>query len=60
MGVHAAAPRRTAGAFMLMLPIAAVWYDNLIIGLGGVIGAGPVLEALTFPRFLGHSPLPPS
>ncbi|MHB1452150.1 MAG: hypothetical protein ACYCXR_10050 [Coriobacteriia bacterium] len=51
---------RTAGAFMLMLPIAAVWYDNLIIGLGGVIGAGPTLEALTFPRFVGHSLFTPS
>ncbi|MBN2848597.1 MAG: hypothetical protein JXP72_09155 [Coriobacteriia bacterium] len=51
---------RTAGAFMLMLPIATVWYDNLIIGLGGVIGAGAALEALTFPRFLGHSLFTPS
>ncbi|MHB1018264.1 MAG: hypothetical protein ACYC2X_10335 [Coriobacteriia bacterium] len=51
---------RTAGAFMLMLPIAAVWYDNLIIGLGSTIGAGATLEALTFPRFLGHSLFTPS
>jgi hypothetical protein len=51
---------RTVGAFMLMLPIATVWYDNLIIGLGGVIGPGPTLEALTFPRFLGHSLFTPS
>jgi hypothetical protein len=51
---------RTAGAFMLLLPIATVWYDNLIIGLGGTIGAGPLLEALTFPRFLGHSLFTPS
>lgn len=51
---------RAAGAFMLMLPIAAVWYDNLIIGLGGTIGAGPTLETLTFPRFLGHSLFTPS
>ncbi len=51
---------RTAGTFMLMLPIAAAWYDNLIIGLGSTIGAGPTLEALTFPRFLGHSLFTPS
>ena len=51
---------RTAGAFMLMLPIAAVWYDNLIIGLGSTIVAGAMLEALTFPRFLGHSLFTPS
>ena len=51
---------RTAGALMLLLPIATVWYDNFIIGLGGVIGAGSTLEALTFPRFLGHSLFTPS
>lgn len=50
---------RTAGALALLLPIAAVWYDNLIIALGGLIGPGPVLQALTFPRFAGHALLTP-
>ncbi|MDZ4168727.1 MAG: hypothetical protein U1E26_03605 [Coriobacteriia bacterium] len=50
---------RTVGALALLLPIAAVWYDNLIIALGGFIGPGPMLQALTFPRFAGHALLTP-
>jgi hypothetical protein len=32
-----------------------VVYDNLVIALGSYIGPGPLLEALTVPRFVGHS-----
>ena len=39
----------------MLLPIAAVVYDNLIIALGSYIGEGPLLEALTIPRFVGHA-----
>jgi hypothetical protein len=46
---------RTAWAVALMLPIATVVYDNLIIALGSFIGFGPLLEALTVPRFAGHA-----
>jgi hypothetical protein len=46
---------RTAAALTLMLPPAAVVYDNLVIALGSSIGAGPLLEALTVPRFAGHA-----
>lgn len=46
---------RSAGAFALLLPIATVWYDNMMIALGSYIGAGPTLEALTIPRFAGHA-----
>lgn len=46
---------RTAAALTLMLPPAAVVYDNLMIALGSYIGTGPLLEALTVPRFLGHA-----
>jgi hypothetical protein len=46
---------RTGGSLAVLLPIATVWYDNLIIALGAYIGAGPTLRALTIPRFLGHS-----
>lgn len=46
---------RSAGALALLLPIAAVWYDNLVIALGVYIGPGPTLAALTIPRFAGHA-----
>ena len=46
---------RTAGALALLLPIAAVVYDNLVMALGSFIGPGATLEALTVPRFLGHA-----
>lgn len=39
----------------LMLPMAAVVYDNTIVALGSFIGAGSALEVLTVPRFLGHA-----
>lgn len=51
---------RTVGALMILLPIATVWYDNLIIALGSYIGAGTTLETLTMPRFLGHSLFTPA
>lgn len=51
---------RTAGAIALLLPIATVWYDNLILGLGSTIGAGATLEALTVPRFVGHALFTPA
>lgn len=50
---------RTTGALALLLPIAAVWYDNVVIALGGLIGPGTLLQALTFPRFAGHALLTP-
>lgn len=46
---------RTATAFALMLPPLTVVYDNLMIALGSYIGPGPLLEALTIPRFAGHA-----
>ena len=46
---------RRIGSLALLLPVATVWYDNLIIALGSTVGAGPLLEALTMPRFIGHA-----
>ena len=51
---------RTIGAFAVLLPIAAVVYDNLIIAMGSFIGEGALLEALTIPRFVGHAIFTPS
>lgn len=50
---------RAAGTLTLMLPIAAVVYDNVAVALGSFIGAGPLLEAVSVPRFLGHALLTP-
>lgn len=51
--------RSSAAALTLLLPIAAVVYDNALVALGSWIGAGPTLEALSVPRFLGHALLTP-
>ncbi|MGD9941040.1 MAG: hypothetical protein AB7T74_14695 [Clostridia bacterium] len=50
---------RSAAAMTLMLPPAAVVYDNLMIALGSYIGPGPLLQALTIPRFAGHALITP-
>jgi hypothetical protein len=50
---------RQVGSLALLLPIATVWYDNLIIAIGSWVGAGPLLEALTIPRFVGHAFITP-
>ena len=50
---------RSWATLALLLPPAAVVYDNVIIAIGASIGAGPLLEALTVPRFAGHALLTP-
>jgi len=47
-------------ALALVLPIAGVVWDNAIIALGSVIGDGPLLVALSWPRFIGHALLTPA
>lgn len=47
--------RPSARAITLLLPIAAVVYDNVMVALGVSIGAGPLLMALSWPRFIGHA-----
>jgi len=51
--------RPSLGAFALILPTAAVVWDNAIIALGAWIGDGPLLVALSWPRFIGHALLTP-
>lgn len=43
-----------AAALVLVVPQLGLVYDNLIVGLGGFIGLGPLLEALSWPRFWIH------
>ena len=51
--------RPSYGALTLLLPIAAVVYDNAMVAAGSFIGDGRLLEVLSFPRFLGHALLTP-
>lgn len=52
--------RPSISTFMLILPIAGVVWDNLIMALGATIGDGPLLVALSWPRFIGHALLTPA
>jgi hypothetical protein len=47
--------RPSYGALTLLLPIAAVVYDNTMVAAGSFIGDGRLLEVLSFPRFGGHA-----
>jgi len=46
---------KSLGAFMLILPCAAVVWDNAMIALGAAIGDGATLVGLSWPRFIGHA-----
>jgi hypothetical protein len=39
---------------VLLLPEAGLIYDNLVVALGRYVGIGPLLTALSWPRFWGH------
>ncbi len=45
----------TFGAAALLLIGFGLLYDNAILALGSAIGAGPTLEALSWPRFWMHA-----
>lgn len=51
---------KSLGALMLILPTAAVVWDNAIIALGATIGDGPLLVGLSWPRFIGHALFTPT
>lgn len=45
---------RSLGTFSLLLVMLGLLYDNLILSLGNFIGIGPLLQALSWPRFAMH------
>lgn len=47
-------------AWLVVLPVAALVYDNLAVAAGTVIGFSPLLATLTLPRFVGHALLTPA
>ncbi|MCL2807520.1 MAG: hypothetical protein FWD27_05070 [Coriobacteriia bacterium] len=51
---------RAIGTLMLVLPIAAVVWDNTIVALGATIGEGSLLMALSWPRYIGHALFTPA
>lgn len=57
--LNIARSRHASGALLVAMISAGLVYDNAIIGLGATIGAGPVLEALSIPRFVMHAWLTP-
>lgn len=48
-----------ARTLTLLLPIAALVYDNAIVAAGRFIGEGQLLKILSVPRFVGHAFLTP-
>jgi hypothetical protein len=51
--------RPSAGALVLMLPLFALVWDNGTVAVGSLVGEGALLQALTYPRFVGHAFLTP-
>lgn len=51
--------RPSLRALTLALPIAALVWDNGVVAFGALVGEGPTLVALTYPRFVGHALLTP-
>ena len=47
------------GAGIVAMIAAGLIYDNLIVSLGASIGAGPILQMLSWPRFAMHALLRP-
>ncbi|MEU5657129.1 hypothetical protein ABZ802_16105 [Streptomyces sp. NPDC047737] len=62
LAVSAARYWRTAPGLTAVVPAAvcaALVWDNGVIALGELVGAGPLLEALSVPRFVAHALLTP-
>lgn len=51
--------RPSLGAFAVALPIALLVWDNGVVAAGATVGEGPLLIALSWPRFVGHALLTP-
>ena len=45
---------RTPALILATLPITLLWFDNLTIGLGSVIGEGNLLLGMNYVRFYSH------
>jgi hypothetical protein len=50
---------RSVGTLMALLVMLAMIYENGVLVLGVVIGHGPLLETLSWGRFIGYAVFPP-
>ena len=45
---------RTNGLIFATIPLTLLWFDNLVIGIGGTLGQGDLLIGLNYVRFYAH------
>jgi uncharacterized membrane protein (UPF0136 family) len=45
---------RTNGLIFATIPLTLLWYDNVVIGIGGTLGQGDLLIGLNYVRFYAH------
>jgi len=57
--LYCARKYRAPGALLTAMIAGGLVYDNSVISLGSAIGIGPILEALSWPRFAMHALLTP-
>lgn len=50
---------RSIGTLMTAALMIALLYENIVLALGTAIGHGPVLEVLSYGRFIGYAVFPP-
>jgi len=51
---------RTASLYLATIPLTLLWYDNVTIAIGGLLGEGQPLLAMNYVRFIAHYALLPA
>lgn len=58
-GIKSYRERKDVVFLLVLAPLLFLWYDSFMIGLGQFIGQGPLLEVLSWPRYIAHELLLP-